>query len=103
MKHPFTIVNEFILAEIQKARKWTAKPGPQYADDPEHLRSVALRLLKQHGDANLTQQQRTRLYECFAVEAEQFRNQYHKYIAHDAYKDVLDDIQKILDRIKPRG
>jgi hypothetical protein len=100
MKHPFTAINEFILTEIQKMRRWTVKPGPQYADDPEQLRGVALRVLQQYGDTNLTPQQRKRLYECFAMEAQQFRKQYHKYIAHDAYKDVLDDIQKILDRIK---
>jgi hypothetical protein len=101
MKHPFTTINEFILTEIQKMRRWTVQPGPQYADDPKKLRDVALLTLQQYGDASLTPEQRKRLHDCFAMEAQQFRQQYHQYIAHDSYKDVLDDIKSILERIKP--
>ncbi len=103
MKHPFTEINEAILTEIQKVRHWTVQPGPQYADDPENLRGVALRVALQYGNTDLTPEQRKRLHDCFVMEAKQFRDQYHKYIAHDAYKGVLDDIQKILDRIKMVG
>jgi uncharacterized protein YpuA (DUF1002 family) len=101
MKHPFTDINEFILTEIQKVRRWTVQPGPQYADDPQRLRDVALRALQQYGVTDLTPQQRQRLYDCFAQEAQEFRRQYHQYIAHDAYKDILADIKSILERIKP--
>jgi hypothetical protein len=99
--HPFTTINEFILAEIQKARQWTLQPGPQYTEDPEKLRGVALRTLEQYGDTNLTQDQRKKLHECFQMEAQQFRERYHQYIPHDAYNNVLADIKSILERIKP--
>lgn len=89
MKHSFAAINKFILSEVQKMREWTVRPGPQYADDPEKLRVAALRVLQRHGETNLTPQQRQRLYECFAMEAQQCRRRNHKYVAHDAYKGVL--------------
>lgn len=103
MAHPFNTINLFVIDEIQKARQWTANPGPQYADDPVALLHVMQRTMQQFHDTNLTQEQVKRLHDHFATEAQQFRQRYHQYIPHDAYKGVLDDIQAMLDRMKTRA
>jgi len=101
--HPFNTINLFVIDEIQKARRWTANPGPQYADDPTALLRVMQRTIQQFQDTNLTQDEAKRLHDYFITEAQQFRQRYHPYVAPDAYKGVLGDIQKMLDRMKTRG
>lgn len=96
--HPLTEVQNFVLAELQKARSFV--PGPQFADDPLLLRGVMQRTLPHFDKVQLTQDQIRRLYEVFQVEAQQYRQQYHQYLSPDAYADVLDDIKKMLERME---
>jgi hypothetical protein len=101
--HPFTAVSEFILTDIQTARLWTAKPGPQFADDPQALLGVMQRTLLRFQDVNLTPFQATSLYEAFVIEGQQFRERYAPYLAHDAYKDVNEDIKVMLESMKSKN
>lgn len=96
--HPSTEVQNFVVAEIQKARNFV--PGPQFADDPLRLREVMQRTLTQFGGIQLSQDQIRRLYELFQIEAQQYRQRHHQYLSPDAYAGVLDDIKKMLERME---
>jgi hypothetical protein len=61
------------------------------------------RTIQRFQDTNLTQEQIGRLYEYFATEAQHYRQQYHQYIAPDAYKAVLAEIKAMLERMKARS
>ncbi len=105
-KHPYTEVSEFILTEIQNARRWTTKPGPQFADDPTNLLGIMQRTLIQFQGVGLSQQHIDQLYGLFVTEGQQFYSQWTnggRYLRHDAYKDVNADIKAMLDRMKTKA
>jgi hypothetical protein len=96
-------VSDFILTDIQAARLWTVKPGPQFADDPQALLGVMQQTLLRFQDVNLTPFQATSLYEAFVIEGQQFRERYSRDLAHDAYKDVNADIRVMLESMKSKN
>jgi hypothetical protein len=83
-EHPVTVMSHFILTEIQKARRWTVKPGPQFADDPKVLLSIMQHTLMRFHDVELPQQHIDQLYRIFVTEGQQFRQTWHTYFTHDA-------------------
>jgi hypothetical protein len=98
----FKQIHEFIIEAVAKMRNF--QPGPQHADDPERLRGVMQAVKINFPTADLSEDQAKRLFDSFQVEAQQYRQQYHKYFPPTgAYDGVLGDIHAMLDHLKKRG